>query len=137
MSAKLRLHAAAATLVSLAVILALGVGALVGLSGAEAAKQPKCGDKITADTTLHKDLLNGPNNGIRIAADNITLDLNGHLIDGDGAPAVGCDPDTEFCDVGVLNRGHDDVAIVHGSVREFNVGPWGLRVSHNRLLGIS
>ena len=26
---------------------------------------------------------------------------------------------------------------MHGSVREFNVGVWGLRVSHNRLLDIS
>jgi large repetitive protein len=37
----------------------------------------------------------------------------------------------------VLNRGHDGVTVVHGSVRQFNVGVWGLRVSHNRLLGIS
>jgi parallel beta-helix repeat protein len=109
------------------------------LSGAEAAGQgqPKCGDTITADTTLHKDLANCPNNGIIIGADDVTLDLNYHRIDGDGTPAVGCDGETEFCDVGVLNRGHDRVTVVHGSVREFNVGVWGLRVSHNRLLGIS
>ena len=57
MSAKLRSHAAPATLVLLAVVLALTVGALLTLSGAEAAnKQPQCGETITADTTLDSDL---------------------------------------------------------------------------------
>jgi parallel beta-helix repeat protein len=128
---------AAAAFVSVAVILA--VVALVALTGAKAAgqAQPQCGDTITADTTLHHDLVNCPNNGIIIGADDVTLDLNYHRIDGDGTPAAGCDPETEFCDVGVLNRGHDGVTVVHGSMREFAVGVWGLRVSHNRLLGIS
>ena len=31
-----------------------------------------------------------PNHGIVIAADDVTLDLNGHLVDGDGAPAANC-----------------------------------------------
>jgi parallel beta-helix repeat protein len=140
MSAKLRLHAAPATFISLAVILALVGVALVAFSGAAAGPgQPKCGERITTDTTLHKDLVNCPNNGIIVGADNVTLDLNGHLIDGDGeTPAAGCHPRKgEFCDVGVLNRGHDGVTVMHGSVREFNVGPWGLRISHNRLLGVS
>ena len=138
MPAKLRLHAAPATLVSLAGILALAVVAVMALSGAEAASnQLSCGDHITTDTTLHKDLVNCPNNGIIIGADNVTLDLNYHTIDGDGTPAIGCDPETEFCDIGVLNRGHDGVTVVHGSVREFNVGAWVLRASHNRILGIS
>ena len=126
MPAKLRLHAAPATLVSLAVILALAAAGLVALSSAstarsrgsrtqrraEAAKQPQCGDTITTDTTLHKDLVNCPNNGIVIGADNVTLDLNGHTIDGDGTPSAGCDPNTEFCDVGVVNVGHDGVTVV-------------------------
>jgi len=138
MPTKLRLHAAPATLVSLAVILALAVAGVMALSGAEAANtQPKCGDHITADTTLHHDLVNCPNNGIIIGADNVTLDLNYHTIDGDGTPAAGCDPETDFCDFGVLNRGHDGVTVVHGSEREFDIGVFVVRASHNRLLGIS
>jgi parallel beta-helix repeat protein len=137
MPAKLRPGAASATLVSLAVILAFAVGAIVSLNGAEAARNVSCGDTITTDTTLHRNLVDCPNHGIVIGADDVTLDLNYHRIDGDGTPAAGCDPETEFCDVGVLNRGHDGVTIVHGSVRQFSVGVWGLRVSHNRLLGIS
>jgi parallel beta-helix repeat protein len=138
MPVKPRVHAGLATVISLAAMLALVGSGVVTLSGAEAAaKQPKCGDTITADTTLHKDLVDCPNNGIVIGANGITLDLNGHTIDGDGAPAAGCNPDTEFCDVGVLNDGHDGLTVRHGSVREFAVGLWGLVVRHNRFLGIS
>jgi parallel beta-helix repeat protein len=119
-------------------ILALAVAGVMAFdAGQVSASHVSCGDTISADTTLDSDLVDCPNNGLVIGADNVTLDLNGHTIDGDGTPAAGCDPDTEFCDVGVLNDGHDGVTVAHGSVREFNVGVWGLRVSHNRLLGIS
>src|SRR4051794_5355859 len=98
MSAKLRLHPARGSAGFLAVALSFAVIALVALSGAEAAGTPKCGDTITKDTTLHKDLVNCPNNGILIGADNVTLDLHGHTIDGNGTPAAGCNPVTDFCD---------------------------------------
>lgn len=143
MPAKLRLHAATATLFSLAVFLTFAVVAFVALSGAEAApKQPKCGDTITTDTTLHKDLVNCPNNGILIGAKGITLNLNGHLIDGDGTEASGCNPNAEVCDSGVVDDGHDGTTVMHGRVREFGVGVlFGTstagRVQHNRVLGIS
>jgi parallel beta-helix repeat protein len=152
MPAKLRLHAAPATLVSLAAILALAAAGLVAMSSASTARsrasgarrsapatspQLKCGDTITADTTLHHNLANCPNFGIVIGADDVTLDLNYHTVDGDGTPAAGCDPDTEFCDIGVLTDGHDGVTVVHGSVRGFDVGAVLGEARHNRLLGIS
>ena len=142
MPAKLRLHAAPATFVSLGVILALVGVALVAFSGAEAAGQgqPKCGDTITADTTLHHNLLNCPNNGIFIGADNITLDLNYHTIDGDGTHAAGCGPQ-EDCDLGVDSIDHYGVTVVHGSVREFRIGVavagFVGNARHNRVLDIS
>jgi len=103
---------------------------------AAAVKQPNCGDTITTDVTLHHNLANCPNNGIVIGADNITLDLNYHTIDGDGRLTRGCSP-TEFCDVGVANFGHDGVTVVHGSVRQFGGGVDFGGVRHNRLLDIS
>ena len=126
-----------ATLASLAVILlAVAVPGSMG-DGRALASHVGCGAAITTDTTLDSDLVDCPNSGIVIGADDVKLDLNGHTIDGDGTPAVGCNPRKEFCDVGVLNRGHDAVTVRHGSVREFNVGVWGLGVSQNRLLGIA
>ena len=78
-----------------------------------------CGDTISVDTTLHADLLDCPGHGIVIGADDITLDLNGHVIDGDDALMEPC---PEICDVGVLNDGHDGVRIRDGDIRQFAIG---------------
>jgi hypothetical protein len=106
-------------------------------SAQTAAKQPKCGDTITTDTTLHKDLVNCPNNGIRIGANGITLDLNGHTIDGDGKPFAAC-AQGETCDSGVVAEGPENITVTNGSVRQFaftglNLGPG----RHIRVLGVS
>jgi len=138
MSGKLRRRSRRATVVSFAAVLSLMLVVLLAFGGAQAASpQPQCGDVITTDTTLHKDLVNCPNNGIVIGADGITLDLNGHTIDGDGTPAAGCDPVTEFCDTGVVNFGHEGVTVMHGSMRQLEAGVNFGKVRHNRLLGIS
>ena len=90
-------------------------------AGQAQANHVACGDTITADTTLDSDLLDCPNNGIVIGADDITLDLNGHRIDGDGTEFAGCSKG-EICDVGVANDGQAGVIVRDGSVREFGVG---------------
>ena len=78
---------------SATVVLAATVAVVLAVTGGEAsADHVSCGDTITADTTLDSDLIDCPNNGIVIGADDITLDLNGHRIDGDGAPAAGLRP---------------------------------------------
>src|SRR5215217_477026 len=142
MPATLGPYAAAATLISLAVLVAFAVVGATAVGGGRAlASQVSCGDTITADTTLQQDLVNCPNNGIVIGADGITLDLNGHLVDGDGTPAATCDPQMEPCDFGLFNDGHDGVTVMHGSVREFAVGVlFGTatgRARNNRVLGVS
>ena len=129
----------AATLISLAVLLASVVVTLVafGESRAAAAQQLSCGDTITADATLHHNLVNCPNNGIFIGADNVTLDLNYHTIDGNGRATAGCDSQPEFCDEGIVDDGHDGVAVVNGSVRQFDTGVDVIGARHARLLGIT
>jgi parallel beta-helix repeat protein len=125
------------------VVLAATVALVMAVTGGEAnASHMSCGDTITADTTLDSDLINCPNNGIVIGADDVTLDLNGHLIDGDGSEFAGCDPNTAVCDSGVVDDGHDGVTVMHGSVREFGVGvllgtTTAGRVHQNRVLGVS
>jgi parallel beta-helix repeat protein len=98
--------------------LSVGVGSA---SGHASGPQPSCGDTITVSTKLVTDLVNCPNNGIVIGADDITLDLNGHVIDGDGAEFADCPPD-EACDIGVLDFDHHGVTIKGGKVREFTFG---------------
>jgi parallel beta-helix repeat protein len=111
------------SMISRAMILALVVAGCTVVGGGQAlASHVGCGDTITTDTTLDSDLVNCPNNGIVIGADNITLDLNGHTIDGDGTPIDPC-PEGEPCDIGVLNvAGHDRLTIVGGTVQQFGVG---------------
>ena len=124
--------------VSLA-IFGLAVAGLIAFgTGQASASHVSCGDTITADTTLDSDLLDCPNIGIVIGADDITLDLNGYLVDGDDTPVVGCG----FCDIGVLNEGHDGVTVRDGSVSEFAAGVYLYDpvaedpAHHNRVLGI-
>ena len=96
-----------------------------------------CGDTITTDTQLHQDLVNCPNVGILIGGDHVTLDLNGHTIDGDGSPDSGCDPNTDFCDIGVAFEGRRGVTVKHGSVRDFEAGVVTFEARHARLLRVS
>src|SRR5436190_11896920 len=103
-------------------ILALAVAVWLTLGVSQASASPvSCGDTITTDATLHKDLVNCPNNGLVIGADNITLDLNGHTIDGDGKP-FGCVV-TAICEVGIANGdGHAGFTTEGGSVKVFEFG---------------
>jgi large repetitive protein len=102
-------------------MLAMAVGGFIADGGGQAlaaqgqllATQPICGATITADTMLGSDLANCPVDGIVIGADNITLDLNGHTIDGDATPG----PDGD--DAGIRNPGHHGVTIEGGIVQEF------------------
>ncbi len=80
-----------------------------------------CGATITTDTTLTADLVDCPSNGIVIGADNVTLDLNGHTVDGDAEFTDPC-PKTEFCDIGVVSEGHDGLTIKGGRFKQFFVG---------------
>ena len=129
--ATLRPHRVSATLASFALVVALSVAGAV-LGGSQALAGPvRCGDTITADTTLAADLLDCPNNGIVIGADDITLDLNGHTIDGDNALADPC-PEDEFCDFGIANDGHNGVRITNGTVRQFAFGVIALRRENER-----
>lgn len=106
-----------------------------------------CGQVITVDTRLTSDLVGCPDNGIVIGAENITLDLNGHVIGGDGTLVPSCPPDVA-CDTGVDNSaGHSHVTIKGGSIRQFDIGVFvgdhsagdhirHLAVSHTSSVGI-
>jgi hypothetical protein len=116
----------------LVVLLALG---LLALGAGPALAQPlSCGDTVTQDTSLSNDLLDCHGDGLIIGADGITVDLNGHTIS--GQIISGGLPDQ----VGIDNRGHDDVTIRNGTVTFFARGgvhlapdPNGNRVDRNRV----
>jgi Periplasmic copper-binding protein (NosD) len=100
----------------------LAAGLTVVSGGVSEARTLRCGDVITSDTTLSSDLVNCTSKGLVVGADGITLDLNGHVISGDGAPVPSC-PADQLCDVGVDNNsGHSHVTITGGAIRGFDIG---------------
>jgi parallel beta-helix repeat protein len=101
----------------------LAAGAVVAAAGPAAAGTLGCGDIITVDTRLDSDLIDCPDEGLVIGADDITLDLDGHTIDGDGISPVTCPVEGQACDVGVDNSaGHSGVTVQGGSIQQFNAG---------------
>jgi parallel beta-helix repeat protein len=124
--------------------LTLSVLAALALFSAPAQATPPvtvhCDQTLTQSVKLANDLSNCPNNGLVVGADNVTVDLNGHTIDGDGELVADCPgfpgPD---CDAGVQNTGgYKGVTIEGGKLREF---AWGVEVfggaSQNRVRHIS
>jgi nitrous oxidase accessory protein NosD len=117
-------------------VLAVAAVWLALSAGQASASHVECGDTVTADATLDSDLVDCPSNGIVIGADGITLDLNGHTIDGDGELTADC-PAGEPCELGVLSDGHAGVTVRNGSVREFALAAIIGGAPDNRLLHLS
>jgi parallel beta-helix repeat protein len=94
--------------------------------GAHAAKavHVSCGETITVDTRLANDLIDCQNNGLIIGADNITLDLNGHTIDGAGRDNSGADCRDGNCAGIDITGHHRRITIEDGTVQEFGSGIW-------------
>ena len=94
--------------VAVAVTLA---AALAWSAGTTRASHVNCGDLITQSITLDSDLLDCPGNGLVIGAPNITVNLNGHTIDGTSGSS------------GIDNfAGHDRVTIRNGTIQQFFSG---------------
>jgi parallel beta-helix repeat protein len=114
-------------IIGLGFLAALTIATLQVSGGPAFASHVRCGDVVTEDTTLDSDLIDCPGDGIVIGADDITLDLDGHTIDGDGDPRA-----YRGCDTGIANGridncsrgqpGHNGVTIRGGTVREFAHG---------------
>lgn len=94
--------------------LAAGGLALAGLGGvADAAPGSRCGQQISKDTVLTTDIGPCPNNGLVIAKDGITLDLNGHTVSGRVAKAE---------QSGILFKGVSGSTVKNGTVTGFDAG---------------
>ena len=92
-------------------------------AGPARAEHVGCGDVITQDTTLDSDLIDCPGDGLVIGADGVTLDLGGHVIDGDGVPGPPFASGVANIREGPFpNRAHANVTIRGGTIREFGAG---------------
>lgn len=112
---------------TIALALAATIGASTAppaLAGGSGSPPVRCGQVISHDTRLSRDLLNCPGTALTIGADRVTLDLGGHLVDGVNAPGS----------EGIAVDGHAGVTIENGAVRDFRVNGVALRAaSHARV----
>lgn len=110
-------HAALGPSVKLAIgTCVVAVGFLAAGVSAALAGPVSCGAVLTTNTKLQNDLANCPGDGLVIGADGITVDLNGHTVDGLGAAAP-------FGSAGIDNNGgYDGVVVKNGTVKEFRQG---------------
>jgi parallel beta-helix repeat protein len=113
----------------LTITLAVAGASLCGiLTAAPAALAVSCGETITRDTTLDRDLTACRGAGIVIGADGVTLDLAGHTVasGGSGRGTLGIDN----------SAGHDAVTVKGGTVTGFEEGVLVDGGSGNRVLNV-
>jgi nitrous oxidase accessory protein NosD len=93
----------------------LGTSLVLSGTGGTARAQTtaiRCGATVVTSIVLERDLIDCPTDGLIVGADNITIDLNGHTIDGTALF------DSEWD--GIDNSaGHDGVTIVNGTLQDF------------------
>jgi nitrous oxidase accessory protein NosD len=96
---------------------------LVTAPAAEA-RAAHCGMRIRHDFTLHRNLHNCRGDGLVVAADNVTINLRGHTIDGRRRRSS----------VGVRITGFHGVTVKRGKIRQFGMGVLLVDASHVRIL---
>jgi parallel beta-helix repeat protein len=107
---------------------ALIAGSAITLAAAPAAAHPpvatvSCGQTLAHSVRLANDLRDCPREGLIIGADRITIDLNGHTIDGTATQAADCDTVDFDQTAGIDDRaGHDGLTIENGTVQQFPTG---------------
>lgn len=87
------------------------LGCLVAIGAGREARAVGCGDVITQDTVLDADVV-CTGDGLVIGAHGITLDLNGHILEGD----------YDSGDLAIRNDGFDDVTIQNGTIADWGSG---------------
>jgi hypothetical protein len=105
-----------------ALVFAGSLALAVSPAAAHTNQAVQCGQTLTHSVKLTKDLVNCPGDGLVIGADGITVDLNGHTVDG-VVTQTDCPQGPPQPGAGILNHGaYDGVTIKNGSVRQFNNG---------------
>jgi len=112
----------------------LGLLVAVGLAGVQPAgalDTLSCGAVVTTSIVLANDI--GPCNddGIKVGADNVTIDLNGHQVFGTGGANV------PHQAAGVYSDNHTGVVVKNGTIHDFYHGVRIRRGSGNRVTGLT
>ena len=91
---------------------------------AQARGRVQCGQRITHSITLHRNLHNCRGDGLVVRASNITVNLNGHTIDGRGRRST----------AGIRITGYHGVTVQGGVIRQFGKGIWLVRADDDKIV---
>jgi hypothetical protein len=94
-----------------------------GASAPAKAPSLSCGSVVTTDVRLRHDLVDCPVHGLVVGASGITIDLNGHTIDG-GGPFESLS--------GIFNETYTGVTVRNGQIRDFSRGVEGYQAHGGR-----
>ena len=97
---------------------------LVTPPAAEARAGVNCGQRIKHSITLGRNLHNCRGDGLVVRASNITINLNGHTVDGRGRRST----------AGVRIAGFHGVTVTGGVIRQFGKGIWLVRADNDKIL---
>jgi parallel beta-helix repeat protein len=95
---------------------------LTALANPASATHVGCGQVIVTDTTLDSDVGPCPGAGLVVAADNVTLNLNGHRVIGDPNQRAQAQPIASDDAAGVVLRRVSGVTVENGTITGFDAG---------------
>jgi hypothetical protein len=101
-------------------MLAAALALCSGPALANPSRTVTCGQTLTRSVKLTNDLSDCPGQGLVVGADGITIDLNGHTLDGAGNDGTCAFP--TVARNGIANPGHDRVTVENGTVQQFSTG---------------
>ena len=112
------------TLHKVAVVVTAAAAVLVLAPAAEARGRIQCGQRIKHSITLGRNLHNCRGDGLVVRANNITVNLNGHTVDGRGRRST----------AGVRIAGFHGVTVTGGVIRQFGKGIWLVRADDDKIV---
>ena len=113
------------TLRQVAVVATVAASVLVVTPpAAEARAAVQCGQRIKHSITLARNLSNCRGDGLVVRANNITINLNGHTVDGRGRRSS----------AGVRIAGFHGVTVTGGVIRQFGKGIWLVRADDDKIV---
>ena len=118
------------------IVVLVTIGSTLAVPAQAATATLTCGAVVKKDTTLAADVgpCTGP--GLIIAADGITLDLNGHRVVGKLTPMPGQAANASNAS-GILFRNTRGSKVMNGEVTRFSIGVKILRGAGNRVTGMN
>jgi hypothetical protein len=91
---------------------------------AQARAGVQCGQRVKHSITLGRNLHNCRGDGLVVRANNITINLNGHTVDGRGRRTT----------AGVRITGFHGVTVTGGVIRQFGKGVWLVRADDDKIV---